>query len=77
VVRIRAGGPGTLRVFAAGPDGRAVASRTVTVRRAGTIAVQLALDDAARAALADGGYALASFEDGAGGTRSLSAQLPG
>ena len=76
-MKVRAGGPGTLRVFAAGPDGRAVASQTVTVRRAGTIAVQVALDEAARAALADGGYALASFEDGAGGTRSLSAQLPG
>ena len=76
-VKVRAGGPGTLRVFAAGPDGRAVASRTVAVRRAGTVTVQVALDDAARAALADGGYALASFEDGAGGTRSLSTPLPG
>jgi hypothetical protein len=64
-------------VFAAGPDGRAVASRTVAVRRASTIAVQVALDDAAHAPLADGGYALASFEDGAGGTRSLAAPLPG
>jgi LmbE family N-acetylglucosaminyl deacetylase len=76
-VRVRAEGAGTLRVFAARPDGRAAASRTVTVRRAGVIAVQVPLDDAARAALADGGLALASFEDAAGGTQSLSAQLPG
>jgi LmbE family N-acetylglucosaminyl deacetylase len=71
-VRVATGGAGTVHVHAARSDGRAVASRAVEVARAGRLTIQVPLDAAARAAVADGGLALLAFESAAGGTVSRS-----